>query len=100
MPRKAKRKATKQKAAKPKTTNQNQSIYAGQSGSSEPGQDMNPRELVSDDVVQGSAAPQTIPIGIPISAQEYRRLKERAGKTKSKSGGDAQEDPDAQHQKE
>ena len=83
------------KKSKNKPGDQKRSTYAGESGSTDSGRITNPLEPASEDVEQSPSTPTSIPIGLPITAQEYRRLKERAGKTKTKDNDSAQEDPAA-----
>ncbi|MBD0277324.1 MAG: hypothetical protein ICV81_05090 [Flavisolibacter sp.] len=64
-------------------------------GSAEAGKSMNPEQLQDDDASANQTVNKEVPIGLPVSIEEYKKMKE-AAKTKTlPSGGKAQVDPSA-----
>ena len=57
------------------------------------GEEFNPSDAPDDDATAEPSATRAVPIGRPVSDQEYRKMKERAAKDKTPSYGHAQEDP-------
>jgi hypothetical protein len=75
-----------------------QSEWSADEGSSaSTGEDFNPSDAPEPSAPAEPSVKRSIPIGRPVSDNEYRRLKERATKDHAPSGGQAQED--AAHRK-
>jgi hypothetical protein len=71
-----------------------QSDWSADKGSSESaGKDFDPSDASEKSAPAEPSVKRSVPIGRPVSDDEYRRLKERATKDQAPSGGHAQEDP-------
>lgn len=57
------------------------------------GKEYNPKDSPDDDSMAEPSTTRAVPIGRPVSDEEYRKMKERAAKDKTPSSGHAQEDP-------
>lgn len=69
------------------------SDWSADEGSSESaGKDFNPSDAPDKSAPAEPSVKRSVPIGRPVSEDEYRRLKERATKDPAPSGGHAQED--------
>jgi hypothetical protein len=62
-------------------------------GNSSRGAEYNPSDSPDDDSPAEPSATRAVPIGRPVSDEEYRKMKERATKDQPPSGGHTQEDP-------
>jgi hypothetical protein len=67
----------------------------GETASAAAGRAMNPASLPADKPAPEPVDPEPIPIGLPVSETEYRRLKEAARKGTKPPASCAQEDPTA-----
>ena len=57
------------------------------------GKEYNPLDSPDDNSPAEPSATRAVPIGRPVSDEEYRKMKERATKDQPPSGGHTQEDP-------
>jgi hypothetical protein len=83
------------KKTKKKATDQSSSAAAGEGAATGAGRSISPAELPEEPSQPDPANPRTPPLGLPVSAEEYRRLKQQAEKGKPASDEIAQEDPSA-----
>ena len=60
-----------------------------------PGADFDPARLPEDETADTAAEGGEVPLGLPISPEEYKRLQKQARHLKPPSTGSAQEDPAA-----
>lgn len=73
---------------------ENQSGWNACEGSSEEsGKSVNPKDLPEHDSPATPTKYREVPIGRPITDEQYRKMKEAAEKDKPLSGGKAQVDP-------
>ena len=74
--------------------NANQSGWTACEGvSEESGKTVNPKDLPEDDTPANPTTYREVPIGKPVSDEQYRKMKEAAEKGKPPSGGKSQVDP-------
>jgi hypothetical protein len=66
---------------------------ADESSSTGTGEDFNPADLPEESAPAEPSTTRAVPIGRPVSDEEYREMKERAAKDKPPSGEHKQEDP-------
>ncbi len=61
--------------------------------SSSTGEEFNPSDMPESSDPSEPSKTRSVPIGRPVSDEEYRKMKERAAKDNPPSGGHKQEDP-------
>ena len=69
------------------------SCSADESSATGAGEEFNPADSPDDNSPAEPSKTRAVPIGRPVSDEEYREMKERAAKDKPPSGGHKQEDP-------
>jgi hypothetical protein len=66
---------------------------ADESSSADTGEEFNPSDAPEEIPPAKPSVTRSVPIGRPVSDEEYREQKERAAKRNPPSGGHKQEDP-------
>jgi hypothetical protein len=69
------------------------SSSADESSSTSTGEEFNPSDMPESSDPSEPSKTHAVPIGRPVSDEEYRKMKERAAKDNPPSGGHTQEDP-------
>lgn len=83
------------KKSKPDEIAQPTNYHAGSGAAEKAGSDFCPQDLPAADSTPSPAKPRDVPIGLPISQQEYERLKKEAESDNRLSSGGTHEDPSA-----
>ena len=72
---------------------------AAEGASPEPGESVNPSQLPEEE--RGSSGPvQEVPIGRPVSPEDYRALKEQARRGKPQLAPQGQQDPSTRRRRD